>query len=52
MTSKEKLFKYIDENEKKYGELNGALFDSPEPCFMEFKTFEIQKSFMKTRASV
>ena len=47
MTSKEKLFKYIDENEKKYGELNGALFDSPEPCFMEFKTFEIQKSFME-----
>lgn len=47
MTSKEKLFKYIDENEKKYSELNGALFDSPEPCFMEFKTFEIQKSFME-----
>ncbi len=47
MTVKEKLFKYIDENEKKYRELNSELFDNPEPCFMEFKTFEIQKNFME-----
>ena len=45
--SKNSLFQYIDNNSERFNDFGDLMFDNPETCYKEFKTFAYQKEFME-----